>query len=138
MMRIEPFGFRDAPVPTRRHLEITQIKGATLYRANALDLYAEWPTPTVIFSDGAYGVNGFPGDPPNANVLGEWYEPHVAAWSEKADGGTTPRFILFFLGMDGSTEAVMFGIKVLVILLVMPTPKHSANFQWSLKFAHTM
>ena len=45
---------------------------AKLVLGDALDHYAAWPAPTVIVSDGAYGVSGFPGDPPNASGLAGW------------------------------------------------------------------
>jgi site-specific DNA-methyltransferase (adenine-specific) len=32
----------------------------SLFRGDALDAYAQWPTPSAIISDGAYGVGGFP------------------------------------------------------------------------------
>ena len=51
---------------------------------NALDHYSHWKRPTVIVSDGAYGVSGFPGDPPTPEGLNDWYSPHVAAWSAQA------------------------------------------------------
>ncbi len=57
--------------------------------ANSLDRYAFWPKPTVIISDGAYGVGGFPGDPPTPAGLAEWYAPHIAAWSRYALPETT-------------------------------------------------
>ena len=62
---------------------------ATLVLGDALGHYASWPKPTVIVSDGAYGVGGFPGDPPNATGLASWYEPHVAAWARHALPSTT-------------------------------------------------
>jgi len=34
-----------------------------LHAGDALDVYATWPTPAAIVSDGAYGIGGFPGDP---------------------------------------------------------------------------
>lgn len=88
MLKLESSPEEQMLVPTK-FLESTKIKNITLYRADALDVYSHLPTPTMIFSDGAYGVNGFPGDPPNTNTLATWYEPHIQAWSEKADGGTT-------------------------------------------------
>lgn len=48
-----------------------------------------WPSPHVIVSDGAYGILGFEGDAASAAELGEWYEPHVAAWSARATPSTT-------------------------------------------------
>lgn len=52
-------------------------------------MYADWPSPVVIVSDGAYGVSGFPGDCPTPAGLVEWYRPHVAEWSKAATGETT-------------------------------------------------
>ncbi len=46
--------------------------------------YGVWPQPTVIVSDGPYGLASFPGDPPTPEGLAEWYRPHVKAWYEHA------------------------------------------------------
>ncbi len=54
----------------------------SVYRGDALDTYAAWPSPSVIISDGAYGVGGFPGDPRTPEGLAEWYAPHIEAWSK--------------------------------------------------------
>ncbi|MGH8559884.1 MAG: DNA methyltransferase [Methylococcales bacterium] len=56
------------------------------------NLYADWPTPTCIISDGPYGVSGFPGDNHRAESLAEWYRPHIQAWSQHA----TPQTTLWF------------------------------------------
>ncbi len=56
---------------------------------NSLNLYSGWDTPTVIVSDGGYGVLGFEGDTSDHLGLPEWYEPHVAAWSRFATPATT-------------------------------------------------
>ena len=63
---------------------------------DALDHYDTWPSPTVIVSDGAYGVAGFPGDPPTPEGLADWYAPHVEAWSRRALPSTT----LWFWGTE--------------------------------------
>jgi site-specific DNA-methyltransferase (adenine-specific) len=63
---------------------------------DALDHYALWPRPTVIVSDGAYGINGFPGDPPTHEGLVEWYRPHVEAWTKRS----TPATTLWFWGTE--------------------------------------
>lgn len=63
---------------------------------DALEHYASWPAPTVIVSDGAYGVGGFPGDPKAVDRLADWYEPHVAAWASYAAPSTT----LWFWGTE--------------------------------------
>lgn len=61
----------------------------TLHVGDALDAYKQWPAPSVIISDGAYGVGGFPGDPRTPDGLAEWYAPHVEQWSRYAHLGTT-------------------------------------------------
>jgi len=68
----------------------------SLGRGDALELYPDWPAPTVIVSDGAYGVAGFPGDPPTHEGLLDWYRPHVEAWSNHALPCTT----LWFWGTE--------------------------------------
>ncbi len=67
-----------------------------LVLGDAREHYATWPAPTVIVSDGAYGVSGFPGDPPTQDGLPEWYAPHLAAWSKHARPSTT----LWFWGTE--------------------------------------
>lgn len=63
--------------------------GSTIHFAPAEELYAAWPRPTCIVVDGPYGVAGFPGDPPTPEDLDEWYEPHIATWSQRATPETT-------------------------------------------------
>ncbi len=60
-----------------------------LFCGDSLELYDKWKTPTVIISDGPYGVNGFPGDLVTADGLDKWYEPHIKKWSELATPLTT-------------------------------------------------
>ena len=69
---------------------------AYLDLADALTRYETWPAPTVIVSDGAYGVGGFPGDPPTPAGLAEWYAPHAAAWAKHA----LPETTLWFWGTE--------------------------------------
>ena len=61
----------------------------TIHFDHAENLYADWPTPTCIISDGPYGVSGFPGDNHKAESLAEWYQPHIKAWSEHSTPETT-------------------------------------------------
>lgn len=61
----------------------------SIYNGDALDAYSSWPTPSTIISDGAYGVGGFHGDPRTPEGLGEWYHPHIEAWSRHASLATT-------------------------------------------------
>ena len=60
-----------------------------LFCGDSLELYDKWETPTVIISDGPYGVNGFPGDLVTPDGLDKWYEPHIKKWSELATPLTT-------------------------------------------------
>jgi SOS regulatory protein LexA len=63
-----------------------------ILHGDAMEFYDNCEAPTVIISDGPYGISGFPGDPPTHEGLGEWYEPHIKKWSEKA----TPQTTLWF------------------------------------------
>lgn len=60
-----------------------------LHNADSLSMYPIWETPTVIVSDGAYGILGFEGDTSDHLKIAEWYEPHVKAWSTFATPTTT-------------------------------------------------
>ncbi|MER5458996.1 DNA methyltransferase [Micromonospora sp. NPDC002389] len=60
-----------------------------LNTGDVLSTYEQWPTPSTIVSDGAYGVGGFPGDPRTPAPLADWYRPHIEAWSRKASMATT-------------------------------------------------
>lgn len=62
---------------------------AHLFHGDSLEFYPRWPSPTVIVSDGAYGVLGFEGDTSDHLGIPEWYEPHVAAWARAATPATT-------------------------------------------------
>lgn len=64
--------------------------------------YADWAPPTCIVSDGAYGVLGFEGDTSDHTGMPEWYEPHVAAWSDAA----TAQTVLWFWNSEIGWAAV--------------------------------
>ncbi len=66
--------------------------GVQVVNCDALDAYDDWPSPTVIVSDGAYGLGHWKGDPKTAEELASWYEPHIKKWAEKS----TPRTSLWF------------------------------------------
>jgi len=59
-------------------------------------MYPRWPPPTVIVSDGPYGLARFPGDPPTPDGLAEWYAPHIAAWAQYS----LPETTLWFWGTE--------------------------------------
>ena len=67
-----------------------------LENKNSLECYGKWPSPTVIFIDGPYGINGFPGDAKDSKELPELYAPHIAEWSKYAKPDTT----LWFWGTE--------------------------------------
>lgn len=70
-------------------MEPTILSSIHLYNGDSCQLYNEWPSPTVIISDGPYGVNGFKGDLKVPVGLDVWYEEHIAEWSKKATPHTT-------------------------------------------------
>jgi len=64
-------------------------KVSNIFHGDFKDVYHSWETPTVIISDGPYGIGGFPGDPVTPIGMGKWYEPHIKIWSEKSSPATT-------------------------------------------------
>lgn len=60
-----------------------------IYYGDALDFYDKWPSPSVIISDGPYGIGSFDGDPHTPDELAEWYEPHIKKWSKLSKPATT-------------------------------------------------
>ena len=63
--------------------------GASLHCGDFLEVSRQWPSPTVIISDGPYGIGGFAGDPVSHERLPDWYRPHIAYWSERSSPQTT-------------------------------------------------
>jgi hypothetical protein len=61
----------------------------SLFLGNTLQYYRNWEQPTVIISDGAYGILGFEGDTSDHIDLPRWYQPHIEAWSKAAMPCTT-------------------------------------------------
>jgi site-specific DNA-methyltransferase (adenine-specific) len=72
--------------------EVFRREGVAIHFDRVEQLYADWPSPICIISDGPYGVSGFPGDQCGWSSLGDWYEPHIAAWTQRA----TPQTTLWF------------------------------------------
>ncbi|HRF94350.1 MAG TPA: hypothetical protein PLZ51_04110, partial [Aggregatilineales bacterium] len=60
-----------------------------LFNADSLNVYQSWDIPTVIISDGPYGIGGYKGDPITHQELPSFYEPHIALWSQIAKPFTT-------------------------------------------------
>lgn len=70
----------------------THDKKIHVHLGNSLDFYGKWESPTVIISDGPYGISGFPGDPPTPDALSDYYAEHIQAWSKYS----TPQTTLWF------------------------------------------
>lgn len=91
---------RDAGRPDRRSAAPRPIRPGHTYRRGRVEigfdraerLYDVWPEPVCIVCDGPYGLDGFPGDLPDASGLADWYGPHIRAWTERA----TPQTTLWF------------------------------------------
>ncbi|EAA8988743.1 DNA methyltransferase [Klebsiella pasteurii] len=62
---------------------------AKIQYGNSMDFYRSWEEPTVIISDGAYGILGFEGDTADHSSIADWYEPHIEEWSKRATAQTT-------------------------------------------------
>ena len=82
---------RGRAVKTITKLEFTEWHDefVSVRLGESLNCYEQWETPTVIVSDGGYGVLGFEGDASDHLDLPAWYEPHIAAWSKQATPSTT-------------------------------------------------
>ena len=65
------------------------VAGAVLFAGDALNAYARWEGPTVIVSDGPYGIEGYEGDASSPEMLPALYASHVDAWSAAATSRTT-------------------------------------------------
>lgn len=72
----------------QRTLEFAR-DGAVIYLGDSLQLYKQWPSPTVIISDGPYGLGSYKGDPPTPDNLAESYALHLEEWSRYAKPNTT-------------------------------------------------
>ena len=79
----------------------------SLRLSDAIECYKDWPEPTVIVVDGPYGVAGFEGDLRSVDGLAEWYEPHIAAWSQHA----LPETTLWFWGTEVGWAEVHQALK---------------------------
>ncbi len=64
------------------YIPTTAIGGVQIENADVATRYPFWQAPTVIVSDGAYGLGLFPGDPPTPTDLADWYDRHIKAWSD--------------------------------------------------------
>lgn len=96
---LTPAGENVCKGPIRRCVvEGAGTGAAELMFDDALQQYAGWPSPTVIISDGPYGLGKFPGEPKSTDDLAEWYDDHVRAWSRHSTPETTLWFWCSELG----------------------------------------
>jgi DNA modification methylase len=70
-------------------IDLWQDNNVTLQLGDSFNYYQSWEKPTVIISDGGYGILGFEGDTSDHMGLPKWYEDHIKAWSEFATAQTT-------------------------------------------------
>ena len=82
-----------------------------LENKNSLECYDKWPSPTVIFVDGPYGINGFPGDPKDTRLLPEVYAPHIAEWSKYAKANNTTNRMILQVATLGSIFFMILYVK---------------------------
>ena len=66
-----------------------RLGDVSLYQGDSLKAYEQWLSPTVIISDGPYGLGKFPGEAHSPDALAEWYAPHAAAWAQHSEPFTT-------------------------------------------------
>ncbi len=71
------------------HPAVFYRDAAAIHRGDVRDFYQNWKAPTIIISDGAYGLGSFPTDPPTIAGLADWYRPHIKAWTKYATPETT-------------------------------------------------
>lgn len=60
-----------------------------IFLGDSKNFYDQWDSPTVIVSDGPYGVSGYDGDPNSEKALPSFYEEHIKKWTEKSTSETT-------------------------------------------------
>ena len=91
-----------APVTSPSFPSVWSDETIEVRLGDSLNFYHVWDTPTVIMSDGGYGVLGFEGDTSDHLDLPNWYRPHIASWSKHA----TPETTLWFWNSEIGWAAV--------------------------------
>ena len=93
---------RTITLHTEPESKLFQNECVNLHYGDSLTFYDSWRAPTVIVSDGGYGVLGFDGDTSDHLGLPDWYKPHIEAWAAKA----TPQTTLWFWNSEIGWAAV--------------------------------
>ena len=60
------------------------LKNVKIEFGDSLRLCEKWQPPTVIVSDGPYGLGSYPGDPVSPDGLAECYRPFLVKWYERS------------------------------------------------------
>ncbi|MBS0379914.1 MAG: site-specific DNA-methyltransferase [Proteobacteria bacterium] len=102
MPRASTVGRARPVAPRRPEVHDYQDDWVSVWLGDSRVACGHWPQPTVIVSDGGYGVLGFDGDTSDHLGLPDWYEPHIAAWSRAA----TPQTTLWFWNSEIGWAAV--------------------------------
>ena len=66
-----------------------KASGIKIEFGDSLGLCEHWQSPTVIVSDGPYGLGSYPGDPVSPEGLAECYRPFLMKWYECSLPSTT-------------------------------------------------
>ena len=80
---------RQNSTPQKRPRASKLMRRMHVFNEDAKSLYSKWPTPTVIVSDGPYGLGMFKEDPTDPESLVDFYEPHIRLWSKLSAAYTT-------------------------------------------------
>lgn len=68
---------------------IRHVGNARIELGDSFVLCEKWEPPTVIVSDGPYGLGSYPGDPPTPEGLSSFYEPFLKKWYDLSLPSTT-------------------------------------------------
>ncbi|MBP1589077.1 MAG: site-specific DNA-methyltransferase [Kiritimatiellae bacterium] len=79
------------PLPPLVPLQSAPLRkgDVTIEFGDSLELCTHWPSPTVIVSDGPYGLGSYPGDPESPEGLPDFYRPFLEKWHAAALPSTT-------------------------------------------------
>ncbi|MDP1726952.1 MAG: DNA methyltransferase [Bacteroidota bacterium] len=70
-------------------MKSTKFSNGVIFNEDFLQCVGTWNSPTVIVSDGPYGINGYKGDLLTTEGLSEWYKPFIKIWYERSQPNTT-------------------------------------------------
>ncbi|MEJ6405157.1 DNA methyltransferase [Yoonia sp. 2307UL14-13] len=97
---------QDKITVSNTNLRALKTDKASIVCGDAMKQYAKWDSPTLIVSDGPYGLGKFPGEPHSTDGLADWYAPHAAAWAKFSNPFTTLWFWNSEIGWAKSHSAL--------------------------------